>query len=94
MTSSEWYSDPLNAAELAKILNNPVLRTAIEVASDCQRPGRNLTAMGDPTLAAATFHYQSGYFDAFKALHQLTQVPVPRSTAAYKQLSPETPISH
>lgn len=74
MTSiADWYKDTSNAAELAALLANPVLRKALDVVATANTPGFRY---GAPVADQAMLHsFQAGVHHVQRSLQTLTQPP-------------------
>lgn len=70
-----WHADEVNRMELAKLLKNPVLLTAIDVVLDSVRPRPSRELQSNPVASAASYHTQIGYGDAFYQLQLLAEEP-------------------
>lgn len=72
-TLSEWYKDESNAAELAALLRNPVLKSALAIVTSANSPVFRV-GMGINDLALLQ-SFQAGVHHVPRTLQMLTLPP-------------------
>ena len=70
-----FASDTARRGRLATLLNDPVLREALDIAEDQMEPKVGTQADMVPAVAAARFHQVAGANDLLKNLKNLTREP-------------------
>lgn len=89
MTAEEFTKHEENRAELRKVLDTPILRTALAVLKDELEPRALPSLEANPVLAAARYQQMAGANYILKGLEALTEPMKVRKALTPKTLVPE-----
>jgi hypothetical protein len=83
MTLTQWNAREDLQSELAKVLETPALRTALEVLIHAGLPGPiGIPLNGSPLEHGALLNARrEGYYEFYRLLHKLTTKPAPIKSA-------------
>lgn len=82
MTAEEFSRDDNNRAQLQKLLDSPVLQTAIAVLKDELEPSTGNDGVGNPVIGAARYQQLAGANHILKGLKRLAAAPRPKLESA------------
>ena len=69
---TDWESDQVNQIRLAQLLDDPVLRKALNIVRSAHRAEANEVTFKEPASAAHAFHFAAGATSALDAIFKLS----------------------